>query len=86
MKSIWKFKLEVGELVSLQMPIGSKILSAQIQSSELILWVLVEPLAEKEWRKFIAFGTGWDIEPDLQLQFISTAQDGPFVWHAFEVL
>lgn len=89
MKTIWKFPFSgrPGQMISHSMPKGAKILDVQLQEGIPMLWALVEKDAPQERRSFTLLGTGWDLPPELDghLVHISTIQDGPFAWHAFEV-
>lgn len=83
MKTTWKFTLQPE--CSIEMPVGSEILSVREQKETICLWALVDPSAPKETRRFVAFGTGHDI-PDESLSFVGTAhlQGGALVFHIFE--
>ena len=83
-KSIWKFPLDggVGPMV-VEMPKGAEVLNAQIQGTAIVVWALVDIEAtEGETRSFRIYGTGW---ADVEGRYISTIQDGQFVWHVYEV-
>lgn len=86
--TIWKYSLNVTDRQSLNMPIGSRLLTVQIQHGQLNLWALVDPkIEDREDRIILKRGTGRPIErhPGL-LVYISTVQDlgGNSVWHFFE--
>lgn len=85
MKTIWKFVLEPS--IELEMPKGAQILSVHAQGENINLWALVDPKAEIEKRKFVAFGTGHNV-PDQPMEFIGTAHpyNGQLVFHVFEVI
>lgn len=88
MKTIYKYALPAVGAFTVEMPVGSKVLSVQIQHNTPQMWVLVESDAFKEKRRFCIYGTGHQIsEEDLpMLRFIATFQTGQsdFVWHLFE--
>lgn len=53
----------------------------------LCIWTLVDTELEKENVTIALVGTGWPLD-ELNIQFenyITTINDGPYVWHAFEV-
>jgi hypothetical protein len=83
LKTIWKYVLQPESV--LDMPIGAQVLSVREQGQEICLWALVDPLADKEKRKFVSFGTGHDI-PSQPMTFIGTAHlgGGSLVFHVFE--
>ena len=90
LKSIWKFTLKSLffkplSFTTIAMPAGAQVLDAQIQNGLICLWALVIPGNALEDRKFITCGTGHHHENLDEAKFISTAQDGKFVWHVFEV-
>jgi hypothetical protein len=68
------------------MPVGAKILSVQAQHNKPTIWALVDPVADKETRRFFVVGTGWPIDPDrlAKSEFCGSVQIGAFVWHVFE--
>ena len=61
--------------IDLQLPVGAKILTIQVQHNEPFVWALIDPNADFENREFIIFGTGHPIEDDIsRLQYIGTFQ------------
>lgn len=88
MKKIYKYDVRMREEFVVMLPIGAEILSVQTQGSdgEPKMWVLVDPDANLETRRFRIFGTGHEIDAQLALQFIATFQvdDGHLVFHLFE--
>lgn len=81
--TIWKFTLQ--PYCILDMPKGAQVLSVREQGSEICLWAMVDPSAEKEPRRFLGFGTGHDL-PEGDLSFVGTAHlaSGAMVFHVFE--
>jgi hypothetical protein len=82
-KQIWKYKVEN----VIEMPIDAEILSVQIQNGQMFnacIWAKVNPENELEKRQFVVIGTGHTFD-DSDMEYIGTYQDGPFVWHLFEV-
>jgi hypothetical protein len=83
MKTVWKYSISHGLNVPM-MPRGALPLAFAEQGGSLCLWALVEPAMPKQPRTFMLHGTGHeDIAPNEH--YIGTAQQGPFVWHLFEV-
>lgn len=87
MKTVWKFPL--APICSIEMPMGSKLLSVHVQQDIMCLWALVDPsIQETEDREFIIYGTGHPIEDisDKELEFVGTVQfpDVELVLHVFE--
>lgn len=81
MKTIYKYRFAE----KIEMPKGAQIISCQYQYGELYLWVIAGTNNEIETRNFVIYGTGHEIDPNLGLFHIATVQDGPFVWHIFEL-
>ena len=85
MRAIWKFPLIWGGSQDVRMPRGAEILCVQKQGLTATIWALVDPLALTEARSFEVIGTGWQFDP-TGMRYVSTWQDGDFVWHLFERL
>lgn len=85
MRTIWKFTILHDNVFNV--PIGAEILSAHEQRGEVSLWMLVDPSAEREPRRFASFWTGAKI-PDTPIKFIGTVHldGGATVFHVFEIL
>jgi hypothetical protein len=83
--TVYKYQLTDNPETQLELPTGAEILKVDIQGNSLFLWAMVNPGAKKETRTVEVFGTGHHM-PDLNRRFINTffAQDGAFVFHAFE--
>lgn len=82
---VHKHPLEKGDTNYIQMPKGAKILDFQQQGTTLCMWALSDPAEELELRRFRIYGTGWAIEPELAVIYHGTVQQGPMVWHLFEL-
>ncbi len=66
------------------MPAGSKVLTAQAQGEDLVLWAVVTPTNPPEVRRVECFPTGGDA-PAEYMPYVGTAQflGGVFVVHVF---
>ena len=87
MKTVWKFPLDTDDHNVLVMPVGSVILSVQVQHGRIQLWALCDPNEkDQEERHFRLAGTGHPIKDNIK-SFIGTVQllGGDFVVHLFEV-
>ncbi len=82
---IYKYTLEVASLQTLELPAGARLLTAQMQGDALRLWAIVNPDHPTEGRTILISGTGNPF-PEGTVAYIATVQQGPFVWHIFEVL
>ena len=79
---IWKYKLELVIEQMVEMPIDSKVLSANMQGDTLCIWVLVNENNKKTLHPVWIYGTGQLID-EPSGRFIDTVQDGQYVWHVF---
>jgi hypothetical protein len=87
MKSIWKYKVTLGDFI-VEMPAGAHILSVQYQAATGTpqLWALVDPDQPSVQRQFTAVGTGFR-QPDevAAFQFVGTFQfPNALVFHLFD--
>lgn len=84
---IWKWKLGVVDLQTLELPAGSGLLTVQAQDDVPQLWTLCDDSTElKEKRQIAIYGTGNPM-PNEPGEYIATFQlgGGKWVFHAFEV-
>jgi hypothetical protein len=84
MKTIYKYPLDVLGYVRLMLPVGAKILTAQVQNNRICLWVEVETENDLDMRRLWILGTGMKFPLDVDLRYIATVQQGMFVWHVHE--
>lgn len=90
---IWKFQItsnpnhpeNLPDTFELELPIGARLLSFQLQHGVPTLWVLLNPDNKIERRRFHLIGTGHPV-PAVHLFFIGTIQllGGDMVKHLFE--
>lgn len=85
MKTIHKYPLTIGRIESLDLPERAEVLDVQMQNGRPMMWALVETGNATELRHFAIFGTGHSLNGP-PLRYIATVQEGPFVWHAFEMV
>lgn len=82
---VFKYPIDLREWNYIDMPIGAKILSLQVQADVPCIWALVEPDMEHQTRKFLVVGTGHEVDPGSS-KFIGTVQmANGLVWHIFEI-
>ncbi len=60
-KTIWKFCIPIGNVTTIKMPAGAKVLHVAAQRNTPCLWALVDPSAPLEPRHFRLTGTGHPI-------------------------
>ena len=84
MRCIWKYKLAIMDSQSIEVPRGFRVpLTVQMQDGIPYLWCNVDPEDKERITRYIyCVGTG-DRIPERALQYISTIQEGPYVWHWF---
>ena len=86
--TIWKYSLDWPD-VTLKLPLGARILTAQIQGDRPVIWALVMPEMELRPRRLLCMTTGESVEDrsptpgDLKYIATVTATTG-VVWHVFE--
>lgn len=87
MKTIYKFILKSTDEQTLELPLGSKILSAKEQRDEIVLYALVNPDEEiKVTYSILAYGTGQNIDVKVSgYEFLDTVllNSGSLVFHFF---
>jgi hypothetical protein len=85
-KKVFKYSFEINDVITLDLPKDSEILSAQIQNGIPCMWVLVEEKAPLKKRTFKLFNTGVQIKEPGMLDYVATIQNGAIVFHIFEEL
>lgn len=87
-QKIFKYELSIKDSQIIKMPIGSKILSVQVQYEVPCIWALVEPSKDTTNITIEMFGTGHiiDNEESADRKFMGTIQlgGGNLVFHVFE--
>lgn len=73
MKTIHKYPLELTEMQFIEMPKDAKVLTAQSQDSKICLWAEVESHQPTELRRFIIYGTGFEMS-DTEEIYIGTVK------------
>jgi len=89
MKTIYRYRLDAVEVVSLDMPNGAEVLSVgpprDGDDNPLDLWALVDVEAAMESRRFRIYGTGHTV-PEFNGKFVGTVSlfNGRLIFHVFE--
>lgn len=84
MRTIWKFPIDLGDLVTVVMPAGATVIHVDTQGGHLTMWAEVDSRHAPEERHFVVVGTGHPV-PDLADEHVASWQQGPFVWHLYTV-
>ena len=80
MKKIFKYVLTDDSCL---FPINAKPLCVQLQNGRPTVWAEVDPEdPDKRNKRFFIIGTGHEI-PFLNLEYVGTFQQEPFVWHVY---
>lgn len=85
MFAVYKYEVPGTDEFTLDLPVGAKFLSVQVQYSTPVLYALVLTTNARETRRFRLAGTGHPIEDPRQLDFIGTflVSGGSLVFHLF---
>lgn len=68
------------------MPAYAEVVKVGFQDRWLMIWALVDPDAKrKEVRRFKVYGTGHGIRENAKHVWTWFDENGPFVWHLFEI-
>ncbi len=83
---IFKYQLEMEDVVWIDMPAEAEILTMQTQYDIPCIWALVDPDRPIRPRKFRILGTGHVVPQTEPLKYIGTFQllNGQFIGHVFE--
>ena len=83
---IWKYQIEINDVVSIRMPQRAKILTVQTQYGHPCIWALVDPQMPDAVRLIQIAGTGHDLSKRSLGEYIGAFQieDGQLVFHAFD--
>ncbi len=83
MKTIHKYKIDVGDSVRVQMPSGARVLDVQLQGPQLVLWALVYDDVPMVAHNFAWRGTGHNCEGMRIDSHVGTLQFNGLVFHLF---
>lgn len=87
MNTIYKYQLD-GPYTVLTLPVGARVLTAQLQGERLVVWALIDSSEIRTAvRHFAACNTGGSFEFPGKLDYLATAtSENGVVWHVFEVV
>lgn len=83
---IYKYKLDLAPIQSLELPKGSEILTLNVVNEDPYVWVLINDInAEKEIINFQTIGTGHEANVNQESEYLGTyfLNNGSFVAHVF---
>lgn len=85
---ITKFRVSypLPDQVSIEMPAGAEVLSANEQYGDLCIWAAVDPGQPVEARRFLLPRTGFSVRDLGESKFVDTVllEDGASVIHVFD--
>jgi len=83
---IYKYRIPLVPGPAVMMPEGAAVLSLQMQNGEPCIWAIVDDEKRPAARFFHWYETGHAIPMQdlVNLNFIGTVQNEPFVFHLFE--
>jgi hypothetical protein len=88
MKTIYKYKLKLAEVVEVEMPTDARVLTAQTQGVHVWIWAIIDTdPRDKEKRRFAVLKTGQQIGLNTDvLTHVGSVQfdEGGLVYHVFE--
>jgi len=85
MITVWKYNLKLTDYQVIELPVGSKPLSAGIDAKgDLVVWVLVDTEAKLVGHGFRVAGTGHQIGLPIPV-YLDTVitRGGALIWHIF---
>lgn len=88
MKTIYKYTVDLSHLTGLALPPSAKVLRFGTQEGDMFIWVELDTQEPTEERFFQIIGTGHPL-PELEgriAEYVGTADQGPFVWHLYELV
>jgi len=87
--TVWKFPLNQEDTQTVDIPLPAQILCVQMQNGKACIWALCDPKRPLQRKTIRIYGTGYPLRVIEYRgmrtdRYISTFQNGPFVWHVFE--
>lgn len=87
MQVIYKYEVIIKDIFTLDIPLGARVLSLQVQRGKPYMWIQVNSdVLVVETRVFWVLGTGHPFPDEVSLYFLGTFQihSGNSVFHVFE--
>ena len=83
-RTVYKYGISRSGITRVEMPGEAYIIKAAIQKDNIFIWALVDlEDTDKDYHDFVVLATGEEV--DYRLDHIDTIQEGPYMWHVFEV-
>ncbi len=86
MRTIWKYDL-TSQMTTVEVPEGGVVIHVDVdnKTDRPCVWIYVETEHKTVSRRFAIFGTGHAMPDNLQHGYMGSVQQGPYVWHVWEV-
>jgi hypothetical protein len=83
---VYKYPMEIKDIVELELPAGAEILHVEAQNDKLCLWALVDPEKPTLYRRIRIAGTGHTIKENI-IRYINTftLYEKALWFHVFEI-
>lgn len=86
MITVHKFPLQIADGPQVvPVPYDARVVHVGAQAGELCLWVRLDTDEPYRDRHFLVVGTGHEAPHPLLSDHVGSVQDGPFVWHVFQL-
>jgi len=82
---VYKYPFEISSLVEVAIPKDHKILLVECQGQHPCIWAQVNLPSPTVVKRFRIYGTGHEIDPFETISHVASFQQGPFVWHMYEI-
>jgi hypothetical protein len=85
MKTIHKFGISRRGISKISVPKNAYRLTADMQGQNIFIWMLIDcETTDREIQEYIVLATGEAVSIEA-LDHVSTIQEGPYVWHVFQI-
>jgi hypothetical protein len=87
MRTIYKATLDFDkEEHAVTMPGSAVSRHFAMQNGKPCVWYELDTSLVSTVRHYRIYGTGWPFNSDPRWSYVGTTQDGPFIWHLYELL
>ncbi len=86
MKVIYKYPIHLTGMEYINSYEGAEVLSVGYDPSGVpCVWAMVDTAKPQYPLNVLCLGTGWEVDMSFDYKFIGTINDGPYMWHIFQV-
>ena len=83
MRTVHKYEIDPQDNFGIEIPERGIIIAVAMQNGRMYAWVDGDNEDCYVRIPIYVFGTGHEIDSELQIEFISTVFDGPYIWHVY---